>query len=292
MNKNLRTFVLCIMFIICILMFLLSCAAPPAALIKPDIETPSTLDPSANADTLQPIPHPIIIEIEIEKELEQSFYPQEFANTRNDNLKHLMACKDRLAAAESMRQGALDLGYAETHPVVELANKEIEQIKQDIEFYEECWNQCAIEHPVASEVWRFFIEECGYPEPVVAGLLGNMMVECGGYTLDLQWWIYNSTKHYGLVQWSPKYYPHMQGATLRTQLEYLKESIPEVFNGWSGKREGCLFNDFLSMTDSKEAAYIFAVVYERPGSIGENRSDLSITALNYFCGAIKHARAR
>lgn len=276
-----------ILFVTTAVTLLLGCSAPRAESAPPMITTPSIMESESGAETLPSVPEPIIIEIEVEKELAQSIYPQQFPMARNEVLKHINKCKERLVAANDMLQGAMVLGYEEEHPVVLLAKAEIEQIQKDLDFYEACWQECAAEYPVASEVWRFFIEECGYPEVVVAGLLGNMMVECGGYTLDLQWWIYNSTNHYGLVQWSPKYYAQMQGAPLRAQLEYLQVSIPEVFNGWSGKREGCLFNDFLAIENCRDVAYIFAVVYEKPGSIGEGRSRLADVALSYFCDPIQ-----
>ena len=283
MNKKIRTLLLMMFITVIAVVFLLSCAEPVEA-PQPETETPSTLEPPSPS---KPIPEMQPIIIEVEKELEQSVYPLEFIDNRNENLKRIMECKDRLAAAETMLQAAQDLGYEETHPVIQLAQKEIEQIKQDIEFYEGRWNVYTAEYPVACEVWRFFIEECGYSEAVTAGLIGNMMVECGGHTLDLQWWLYNSTNHYGLVQWSPKYYPEIQGATLKTQLLFLQESIPIVFNGWSGQREGYLFVDFMDITNCRTAAYVFAAVYERPGNIGENRSRFAEKALSYFCDPVK-----
>lgn len=286
MSKKLRVQLVIALLAIGLTVFLLSCATPDEVL-QTETETSSTPETTSPSDITPETQPPIIIEIMVEKELEQSSYPLEYVDNRNENLKRIMECKDRLAAAEAMLQAAQDLGYEETHPVVVLAQQEIEQIRKDIEFYEARWNALAVEYPVACEVWRFFIEECGYSEVVAAGIIGNMMIECGGHTLELQWDIYNSSKHYGLVQWSPKYYPHIQGASLQEQLEFLKTSIPEVFNGWSGKREKCLFNDFIAIQNCRDAALRFAQVYERPGSIGTARLNAAEKALSYFCDTIK-----
>lgn len=281
MNKKLQHYSILMLIIIVTVVFLLSCTTPTQ-----DCETSAPTTETPTEETTAP-PEPIIIEIYIEKELEQSNYPLHFVDVRNENLKRIMECKDRLKAAESLLASARALSYDDEHPVVLLAQQEIEKIIKDIEFYEGRWAIYAKEYPVACEVWRYLIETCGYSEPVAAGIIGNMMAECGGHTLDLQWNIYNSTGHYGLVQWSPKYHTSVMGASVPEQLNYLKETIPTVFNGWSGNLEGWNYEEFLAIEDCRMAARVFAEVYERPGKIGENRSNFAEKALEYFCSPVK-----
>lgn len=147
------------------------------------------------------------------------------------------------------------------------------------------WKDREEEYPVATKVWLFLKEEMGYSDVVCAGILGNMMAECGGQTLELQWWVYNSTGHYGLCQWSPKYYKELSGASLEQQLEFMKISFPKVFNGYGDfwYEEGFDHDSFMSLTDVEEVAYIFCVVYERPGPGSYNvRRENAIKAYEYF----------
>ena len=147
------------------------------------------------------------------------------------------------------------------------------------------WRAREEEYPVATKVWLFLKEEMGYSDVVCAGILGNMMAECGGQTLELQWWIYNSTGHYGLCQWSPEYYKELLGASLEQQLDFMKISFPMVFNGYGDLwyEEGFDHDSFMSLTDAEEVAYIFCVVYERPGPGSyEIRCKNALVALEYF----------
>jgi hypothetical protein len=128
------------------------------------------------------------------------------------------------------------------------------------------WAERMEKYPVATKVWLYLTEEMGYSNHAAAGIIGNMMAECGGHTLELKWWVYNSTKHYGLCQWSPKYYPEMQGTTLEEQLAFMKESFPKVIQRYGYLyAKGFDYEQFISMDDCGEAAMAFCVIYERPG---------------------------
>lgn len=61
---------------------------------------------------------------------------------------------------------------------------------------------------VAEQIWNFFINDMGYSEPVAAGIMGNIMRECGGDTLSgLDPSAQNSygNGHYGIIQWDMVY---------------------------------------------------------------------------------------
>ena len=45
------------------------------------------------------------------------------------------------------------------------------------------------EHRIAGLVYEY-LNKKGFTDPVIAGILGNMMAECGGQTLELRWDIY------------------------------------------------------------------------------------------------------
>lgn len=58
-----------------------------------------------------------------------------------------------------------------------------EYIKPTIDFYRESYEK----YPEATEVWMYLRYGLGYNEYVCAGILGNMMAEVGGGTLDLKY---------------------------------------------------------------------------------------------------------
>ena len=197
----------------------------------------------------------------------------------------------RQELTETIYQGFLTLGYADDHPAVVLAKTNIENATIEVEYYQKQfeiweekhkWEERMEQNPVATQVWLYMTNELGYSDHVAAGIIGNMMGECGGLTLNLQWWRYNSTNHYGLCQWSPIYYPQMQGATLQQQLEFLGTSIPETFNGWAGKKYKINYEEFLALTDCKEVAKYFNYVYERPGGYDSRRGEWAQEAYDYF----------
>ena len=120
------------------------------------------------------------------------------------------------------------------------------------------------EYPVAGYVWKY-LKNLGYNDAVCAGIIGNMMLECAGGTLDLQWDIYGGYGFYGLCQWSKEFYPEAFGADLDGQLECLKNSIKEQIDyaGFVYGGYGFGYEDFLKITDPGEAALCFALAYER-----------------------------
>lgn len=136
----------------------------------------------------------------------------------------------------------------------------------------------------AKKVFKYFTKR-GFTEEATAGIIGNMMVETSGDSLDLKPKIYSkSGNYYGLCQWSKKYYPEAHGLSFRLQLDYLFETMPWEFKtfGWLYKDDFTL-SDFKKMTNVEEAAIAFTKVYERcsPASY-ELRKQAAVKAYNYF----------
>lgn len=144
------------------------------------------------------------------------------------------------------------------------------------------WNLRSEEYPVATQVW-LFMKDQGWSDAVCAGILGNMMTECGGHTLDLQWWLYDySGWFYGVCQWHKGYYPEVQGQSLEYQLQHLANTMEQEF-GMFGSNA---LNRFLSMTDPASVALDFAKKYERCAATEWNyvsRQNNAWIAYNYFC---------
>ena len=61
------------------------------------------------------------------------------------------------------------------------------------------------------------MKNLGWNDYVCAGILGNMMAEAGGGTLDLQTTIYGNG-FYGLCQWNQVFADKVWGADLKGQM--------------------------------------------------------------------------
>lgn len=118
---------------------------------------------------------------------------------------------------------------------------------------------------VSQTIWNY-MKGLGWNDYVCAGILGNMMSEAGGQTLNIDPYI-RASGYYGICQWSTTYYPQVNGADLNTQLQVLEKTIEEAFEGYGNRyKPGFDFDDFLSLTNEKEAALAFAKAYERCAS--------------------------
>lgn len=129
------------------------------------------------------------------------------------------------------------------------------------------WRVRAEEYPAATQVW-LYMKEFGWSDYVCAGIMGNIMAECGGHTLDIQWWLYDySSCFYGVCQWSLYYCPEVKDLNLEQQLDYLHDTIEREFD-YAGfcYYSGFTYEDFLEMTNCRDIALAFAKVYERCGS--------------------------
>ena len=125
------------------------------------------------------------------------------------------------------------------------------------------------EYPIAERVWTALRSQ-GWSNMVCAGIMGNMMRECGGDTFYLQWDIIGSGSHYGLCQWSKAYHPNAWHLSVEEQVEYLANTLD--------------ISIFDLCETPEEVAYVFCEVYERPGRIdpyGKRRANAR-KAWEYF----------
>lgn len=138
--------------------------------------------------------------------------------------------------------------------------------------------------PVAQQVWDA-MKAKGWSDAVCAGIMGNMMAECGGSTLDLNPYCHgDSGTSYGLCQWHNGRKMNMltfNGANYNTtnnlppiehQIDYLEYEL----QGY----------DILNSTKScEQIAYDFCVKFERPANKytkAENRKQLAKIAYQEF----------
>lgn len=107
-------------------------------------------------------------------------------------------------------------------------------------------------------IWQFLTQEMELSDEAAAGIFGNMMVECGGYSFDLQPYVYSpGGSYYGICQWSTSnHHSGIRGGTLEQQLEYLRDSIESEMGSNCYRR-------FTEAEDPRDASVIFAQWYER-----------------------------
>ena len=140
------------------------------------------------------------------------------------------------------------------------------------------------EHYYATKVWEYFRQR-GFNNEVTCAIIGNMMIETSGGSLNLNPLIYSySGNYYGLCQWSQKYYPETKDLPFEYQLDYLLGSMPWEFNTFGKNYESNFkYENFIAMTDTADAALAFAKSYERCGPASyEMRQEAAVKAYEYF----------
>lgn len=137
------------------------------------------------------------------------------------------------------------------------------------------------QYPYAAKIW-YYLKDQGYNDYVIAGILGNIMVEVGGGTLNLKPNAYGKG-YYGICQWG-KHYPRVWGTSLDYQLEFLESTIRSEFKTF-GKlyQKGFNYDKFTALTNERQAALAFAKCYERCSAKGYvKRQNCAEIAYNYF----------
>ena len=205
-------------------------------------------------------------------------------------------CDKNMDIAHEMAECARALGYAEDHVIIRTASDRwwqeyykkqdiINADKVDPVVIEEdvpvvtmyVTDQQMAEYPVASQVWQFLKADMGLSDACAAGILGNMMAECGGQTLDLQPYIYGYG-YYGLCMWYLEYTNGALywGSSVEDQLAHLKNTCAWAMEYW-----GASYDYFCSIGNAYDAAWYFTQYYER-GAWADIRGWNAIDAYNYF----------
>lgn len=215
-------------------------------------------------------------------------------NDKNELLSLISSCEVRKNHAHEMAASGRALGYDETHPVVQLAQEEWSSANTDQQYYQQKYNEIIAaeeakwtekfnEYPTATTIWRY-LKDLGYNDYVCAGIMGNLMAEVGGQTLDIQYWL-TGNGYYGMCQWN-KNYSDIWGGSLEEQLDYLRDTIKyEIDNFGFCYKNNFTYDSFLNLTNEKNAALAFAKSYERCGSGSYSvRQKNATKAYEYFVG--------
>lgn len=198
----------------------------------------------------------------------------------------------------SVYEGLLLLGYEEEHPAVVMAKTDFQNAEADVEYYaeqqlirqeEENWRVRAEEYPVATQVWLYMKNELGFSDIVCAGIMGNMMAECGGcWTSDLDWDV-SSSSGYGMIQWlggrkNQLFSIYGNNPSVENQLDFMKDELYGT-NGVTKQVTDSQLDKIINAENPEDCAYAFACYFERCGE-GHRwvRRDYARRAYEYFVG--------
>lgn len=198
--------------------------------------------------------------------------------------------------AHMLAEAARSLGWSENSATIQNAKIEWSNAQLALNLYkirydeilkqeeEALWELRAEEYPTATTVW-LYMKELGWNDYICAGIIGNMMAETAGGTLNLHWDAYGQG-FYGLCQWSRTYCSGVWGTDLLTQCDYLRDTIKYEFDvfGYAYAKDFD-FDSFLQLTDAREAALAFSKCYERNApQYTAIRADYAEKAYSYFVG--------
>lgn len=140
------------------------------------------------------------------------------------------------------------------------------------------------EHYYAARTWEY-LRQRNFSQAAACGIIGNMMIETSGGTLDLKPNIYSKSGNYfGLCQWSTTYYSGAKDLPFEHQLDYLLGTMPLEFKTFGRLyKDNFNYEDFIILEDPALAALVFAKVYERCSPVSfELRQQAALKAFEYF----------
>ena len=172
----------------------------------------------------------------------------------------------------------LDIAIPETEPPELPEERPTEEELFWTKRYQEC--------PIATEIWMQ-MKSYGWSDAACAGILGNIMRECGGNTIKhISPNLFNQyNSHYGLCQWAEEYYPEIQPTddwtpSVAEQIAFLRLTILTQHDTYYNY--GFTEQYLCEVTDYRAAAKIFCDGYERPGEDSACREDNAEKAWRYF----------
>lgn len=169
----------------------------------------------------------------------------------------------------------------ELKTILSLYNSDLESLLAE----ELRWQRKSEEYPIATQVWLYMKNNFGWSDIVCAGIMGNIMAEIGGGTLDFSDWNHDDGP-YGMFQWLgqreidiKQIYGTMP--SIEEQLEFMYDELygtDEVIQQVTDWQRDRIFN---ASTLEKVAVY-FCIYFERPGNSGYVRKGYARIAYDYF----------
>ena len=219
---------------------------------------------------------------ETEPVIETTEYSADFVyipQTSSERCKEeIIKCKEYLATLHSAQEieRIEEIIYTHECDLELLLDQEAIQAK---------WDARKKEYPVATEVWLYMQLQFGWNDTVCAGVLGNIMAEIGGGTLNFNNWDHDKNT-YGMFQWlggRKKSIKKIYGdkPTIEEQLEFMYDEL----YGTDGVRKqvtDAQRSKILNGASPEAVAMSFCRYFERPGGTGLSRKKYARIAYNYF----------
>lgn len=237
----------------------------------------------------------IIEEEPFEAQLLNEFYDDNIMDYSLDELNDLMNKQIEIKKkAHELAEMARSLGWPEDCQAIQSAKVEHRNASLTYNVYKERYDNLLVEienkkwadkkaeYPAATAIWQY-MKDLGWNDYVCAGIMGNLMAEVGGHTLDIQYRL-KENGYYGMCQWNKAYKNKVWGKDLNGQLDCLKNTIRyEIDTFGYTYKSNFNFNSFLKLNNEKDAALAFAKCYERCGSGSYSSRQTNATkALKYF----------
>lgn len=149
------------------------------------------------------------------------------------------------------------------------------------------WEARREEYLIATEVWLYMKTNFGWSDEVCAGIMGNIMAEIAGGTLNFSNWNANGSSGYGMIQWIGSRRKGIESRygkepTIEEQLLYMRD---EMFgaNGVKQQISNGQLNTIMNGETPEQIAYDFARYFERCASVHyAKRRGYARTAYEYF----------
>lgn len=193
-------------------------------------------------------------------------YTQEQIDELKDKQEEALERKDK---AHQLAENARYFGYDESSDFVTVAKEEWQKAHKDYQnistqLESTRWSVPMKEYPAATVIW-VELKEKGFNDAVIAGIMGNIMSEIGGQTLNLEY-TNESFGYYGMCQWNKIIHREAKGQDLQGQIDYLVSSMEREFNIFGDcYKSNFDYNAFINLENEENAAIAFAACYERCG---------------------------
>lgn len=246
----------------------------------------------------EPVTEEVIEEIvpvfDAEAFYREHFY-QEFEYIELNTKEH---CLDKINEykiyIEYLRTNLNSLLPSEYEEVKEVVFTEIKKAELAISKYENdiCiieerlrWEAKEQEYPIATQVWLLLTEDYGFTNEVAAGIVGNIMAEIAGGTLNFSGWnITNGAL--GMFQWLGGRKTSIQKIygkipTVENQVEFMYNELYGT-NGVTQQVKDWQRDEILNGKTPEEVARSFCIWFERPNGSSRPRQRYARAAYEYF----------
>ena len=297
-NRGLR---LAVAIAACVFMLIMSITVFAITTSPSDIPTAPTTEATTESTTVPTTaPTEPTVVITIEELVQESFQDIEYVEPQNKDeaINYITLLDEYIQEIYCVNSKYFeDPDTAESYAIVSAEVERImaiqEQYTNDIAVFEEeeriaaHWEKCAAEYPAATEVWLYMKNEFGWSDIVCAGIVGNMMAECGGcWSSDLDWDI-NASHGLGMIQWIGGRRREIisiygKNPSIEEQLLFMRDELYGT-NGVTKQVQDWQLEKIMNAETPEDCAYYFAHYFERCNDEHKPpRRGYARRAYNYF----------